>query len=68
MLLHARMRIGAGQQAREHHALDAEILGVLRLARDLGDDIVRDEILSQAAYAPWWISSRLPAARMMAFR
>ena len=46
-VLHACVRIGAGQQPREHHALDAEILGVLGLASDLGHHVVRQEVLAQ---------------------
>ena len=45
-VLHARVRHGAGEQPREHHAVDAEILGVLGRAGDLGHHVVRDEILA----------------------
>ncbi len=43
----AGMRIGTGQQAREHHAFGAEVLGILGFAGDLGHHVVRQEVLAE---------------------
>ena len=44
---HARMRHRAVQQAAEHHAIGAEVLGVLRFSGNLCPDIGRNEILTK---------------------
>ena len=43
---YASMRNRAEQQLREEHAIDAEIFGVFRFARDLGHEIRRDVVLT----------------------
>jgi hypothetical protein len=43
---HARVRHRAAEQLREQHALDAIVLGILRLAGDLGDEVGGREVLA----------------------
>ncbi len=44
---YARVRQRAREKLAEHHAVDAEVLRVLRAARDFGFDVGRGEVLAE---------------------
>ena len=61
---HARVRHRAEQQLAEEHAVGAEIFGVARLARDLGDEIGRRVVLADqlVCHEPLRTGSRMYSA------
>ena len=67
-LLDARVRHRAEQQLGEQHAFDAVVLGVLRLARDLGDEVGRRVVLADQFVISHYAFLMCSAPRISAVR